>query len=253
MRIFLDDLITKVLKFVFGSKNEDWDDFWKEKVNGRRFIELEDPFQQKVYAKTHKKLMTFLGSIVGKNILEIGAGSGYDSILFATEGANKVTLLDESIYALQYSKLLAQKLKVLEKIEFIHGNCKALPVEDESYDIVFSTGLLEHFGDDVIIQILLECKRVMKKNAKIAMTVPNLISPEIVYRILRDGGIGTERHLSKRRLLRLFKEVEFKNVKVQSASASVIPSCIKVKVNLLSQLIDMLIPLDYLRMVIGEM
>jgi len=250
MEIFLHDLITKVLKFVFGNKNEDWNDFWKEKIKRGRFIELEDSFQQKVYAKTHKKLMTFLGSIVGKSILEIGAGSGYDSILLATKGANKVTLVDKSIYALQYSKFLSQKLKVLDKIEFIHGDCRFLPVKEESYDIVLSTGLLEHFGDDDIIQILSECKRVMKKNAKMAMTVPNLISPEIIYRILRDGGIGSERHLSKRRLMRSFREAGFKNIKIQSASASVIPSCINV--NLLSQLIDILTPLDYLRTVICE-
>jgi ubiquinone/menaquinone biosynthesis C-methylase UbiE len=246
---YFDDLVTKTFNLVFGQKDRDWCNLWRERIDTGSLVELEDPFQQKVYAKTHKRLKDIFGTVEGKGILEVGAGSGYASMLFAQEGVARITLLDKSIDALRYARLLADRLELSNRVEFIHGDCKRLPLSSDSFDIVHSTGVIEHFSDEDIVQILSECQRVMRKDGKVAMIVPNLVSLEILARIMKTKGKGTERHLSKSRLEALFRVCKFRDIKVGSTGASGLPYFVGGKSNTLSRLADGLAPFDYLRTV----
>ncbi|SFO93719.1 class I SAM-dependent methyltransferase [Hydrogenimonas thermophila] len=49
-----------------------------------------------------------------------------------------------------------------------------IPVEDESFDIVLLAEVLEHIENP--IEVLKECKRVLKENGKIVITMPFLYS-----------------------------------------------------------------------------
>ncbi|GAI07041.1 unnamed protein product [marine sediment metagenome] len=168
-------------------------------------------------------------------------------MLLLKEGANSITLLDKSKQAIKYAKKLSSKLK-LKKIKFLSSNSSNLPFQNNQFDIVHSTGLLEHFHDKMILQILKECRRVLKPKGLASMTIPNFFSPEIIWRIIKNKGKGSERHLSKSKMKKLMKLAGFKNVKFINAHASVAPSFFPFQ-NWFTKFIDNAIkPLDYLNL-----
>lgn len=72
------------------------------------------------------------------NILDVGAGPGFISIILAEAGYN-VTAFDFAETMLAEAKENAGSLK--DKISFIQGNAEKLPFEPNSFDVVFSRNL----------------------------------------------------------------------------------------------------------------
>jgi len=92
-----------------------------------------------------------------KTILDIGCGNGV-----ITNELGKyfdVTGLDRSEKALSFVK--TKKLK---------ASCDNIPVENNSFDLVFSSELLEHLTDEIFYKTVEEIKRITKKY--ILITVP---------------------------------------------------------------------------------
>ena len=247
-----DDLITlgintlfKVNKITEEQEKDYWDRFCKKKINSGKFTELDYFFQKKVYARMHHNFLTIMGNVADKEILEAGCGSGYASILLAQEGA-KVTLLDNSQFALEYSKRLCKKLKFRQRIKYILGSVENLPFGENIFDIVHNCGVIEHYDNKIIIKMLREMTRVAKKDGQIMVMIPNLLSPEIVYRMAKFGK-GSERYISKRKLRKLMEKANLQDIEIKSANASVIPSCFPEKIHQrFSFLDDKLKFLDYL-------
>ena len=90
-------------------------------------------------------------------LLEVGCGRGSISSHFAENGW-KCTLLDYSKSVLETAKLIFSGNQ--HEAEFVSGDARDLPIEDNSYDAVVSIGLLEHFDD--IDQIINEQFRILK-------------------------------------------------------------------------------------------
>lgn len=101
---------------------------------------------QATIGEPHQPLLDALaraiGSPAGKRILEVGAGSGGDSVALATQGGCCVSL-DFSTEALR----IARKLMFAtgRNISLVRADGAKLPFRDASFDVVFSQGLLEHF------------------------------------------------------------------------------------------------------------
>lgn len=133
-----------------------WEKYWKRKDHQPRAMhkELLDNLQKRV-------------TIKGKKILEIGTGMGGDSLYLAKKGA-KVTVLDFSSEALKKLKISADREKV--KLHTILADAKKIPLEAESFDIVFHQGFLEHFRNPELY--LLEQKRILKKGGFLLVDVP---------------------------------------------------------------------------------
>jgi len=173
----------------------------------------------------HNYFLSIFGDVNGKKILEAGWGSGYASMLLSQEGTC-CTLLDSSELALKYSKNLLKKIWVNKnKIDYIFGSVEKIPFDDNSFDIVHNCGVIEHYNNKEIKKILFEIKRVTRKGGQIIVVVPNLLSLEIIYRMIKFGK-GSERYILKSTLKNLLKEVGLINVEVKSAHASVLPSFI---------------------------
>jgi ubiquinone/menaquinone biosynthesis C-methylase UbiE len=90
-------------------------------------------------------------------ILNCGCGTGQWSIPFAQDGF-RVTNLDLSDNALFIAKKLFEKKSLSG--DFINGDILNMPFENETFDIVVSFGVLEHFSD--IDQPISEMIRVLK-------------------------------------------------------------------------------------------
>ena len=98
--------------------------------------------------------------VKNKNIIDIGCGSGRFSVALSKLGAKKVTAVDINKQGLEIAKKFIKDSNI-SNIEFIEHNVLELPFEDESFDFVFSKGVLHHTGD--LEKGLEEYSRVLKK------------------------------------------------------------------------------------------
>ena len=105
----------------------------------------------------------------GKRCLEIGCGRGTISAYFSDDGYD-CTLLDISESVIEIAKEIFKKNSL--KATFKVGNANNLPFENNSFDIVFSIGLLEHF-EDVETPIKEQIRVLDKGGLFIAYVVPN--------------------------------------------------------------------------------
>ncbi|MBM3316517.1 MAG: methyltransferase domain-containing protein [Candidatus Eisenbacteria bacterium] len=76
--------------------------------------------------------------------LEVGAGSGRDSLRLVQAGA-RVFLLDYVMSAFEVIRPQAAALGL--RVECVCGDATRMPFRDGAFDLVFHQGLLEHFRD----------------------------------------------------------------------------------------------------------
>ena len=137
------------------SEKHHWDDFWAASQD------LED-----VYT-TDDRITEFLSAQVtleGMRVLEVGAGTGRDAARLAGLGA-EVWTLDYSETSL---RLMREKLS--QPLHIVCGDALALPLESESFDLVFHQGLLEHFRNPGAL--LAENHRILKTGGYLLVDVP---------------------------------------------------------------------------------
>jgi len=110
-----------------------------------------------------------LGDIEGKRVLDLGCGSGENSFLLSKRGGQVVAVdISESLIA------LAKQRTVLNggtdtPIEFLCASAHAIPVPDESFDVVFGAAILHHLDLD---QTSREVFRVLKPGGRAIFKEP---------------------------------------------------------------------------------
>jgi glycosyltransferase involved in cell wall biosynthesis len=113
----------------------------------------------------------------GEVLLELGSGTGELSAYLATQGRN-VILLDYGQECLEFSREVFRRLGL--NATYIHADIRnTFPLPDRHVDIVWSSGVLEHFSDDEILHILRESRRVSRR--RVISLVPNAAS--FAYRL----------------------------------------------------------------------
>ena len=142
------------------SRKENWETFWKEKENVAQVYSNEDRILRN---------LLLAGGVEGKKILEIGAGTGRDSFPLIRHGAD-VVQLDYAENSLRILKRLAEELKLPATI--VGGDTFQLPFPDETFDVVFHQGLLEHFRHPQAEALLKENVRVLKRGGILLVDVP---------------------------------------------------------------------------------
>ena len=136
--------------------------------------------------------------VKGKAVLDIAAGSGYGSYLIART-AKKVTGVDYSPVAAKYAKANYAS----PKITYLQGDAKAIPIDDNSVDVVVSFETLEHIDD--YEKFMSEIKRVLKPNGLLVLSTPNDIE-------FPEGADFHFHEFKQAELERLVKKY-FKNIK----------------------------------------
>ena len=134
-----------------------WNKFWNKKKD-----------LDKVYPSSPSVLKAILskGSVEGLRILEVGAGTGRDSLALANAGAH-VYILDYSEESLKIASSLAATCK---NLHLVQGNAFDSPFPSETFDIVFHQGLAEHFRDP--LPLIKENARLLKKGGFCLCDVP---------------------------------------------------------------------------------
>ncbi len=132
-------------------------DIWESKINNSETNKRLNVVFQKLL--TSKELKT-------KNFLEIGCGLGYFSNKASKMGA-KVTGIDIG------PKLVAINKKITPKGKFVVSSASKLLFNDESFDIVLTTEVIEHV--DKQKDAIKEMFRVLKTNGVLVITTPNRV------------------------------------------------------------------------------
>jgi ubiquinone/menaquinone biosynthesis C-methylase UbiE len=121
---------------------------------------------------------TILSTLNTGNVLEIGAQSGIDAEFLASSGLN--------VTAMDYSDVAIRLLRGRRGIEICKADALSMPFSDNSFDLVYSQGLLEHFREPQLTKLMKEQKRVVKDGGHVLIDVPNSRSlPTVVYKQLR--------------------------------------------------------------------
>lgn len=106
---------------------------------------------------------------IGCRVLEAGSGSGGVSLALARRGA-RVALVDVSAAAVQYSAARFSRAGLPGSVQ--QGDIFALPFRDDSFDLVWNAGVIEHFLPAQRSAALLEMVRVCKPEGRIVVLVP---------------------------------------------------------------------------------
>ena len=93
-----------------------------------------------------------------KSSLELGCGSGRDSIYLSKKGVSAIATDYEPVVI----GTLQEKFKDLD-VKFCVADALNLAFPDKSFDLVFHNGLFVLFGDDEIFTMLKEQERVSRK------------------------------------------------------------------------------------------
>lgn len=123
-------------------------------------------------------LLCALGDVAGKDVLEAGSGSGVLSLELARRGA-KVALLDRSPAALELSRQVFAAARLPGR--FVAGDIFEVPFPANSFDAVWSFGVLEHYTRREAAAALREMARVTKPGGLVVAGVP--YSRALFYRV----------------------------------------------------------------------
>lgn len=99
----------------------------------------------------------------GKKALDVGCGSGVNSIFLAAEGFD-VTGLDISEVGLNNTRVKFAENRIA--IKAVKSSLDCLPFKDDSFDLIISVGAFECVAFDCAARSVQEAKRVLKNNGR---------------------------------------------------------------------------------------
>lgn len=146
--------------------------------------------------------------VPGGMVLEVGCGKGNELLECAKRGLRCVGI-DFSEKALHLLRKRVEEKHL--SITLLRADTRALPFVDNSFDLVFSQGVLEHFRDPQIV--LQEQFRVLRPGGYLVVEVPNRWTLYTIYKkmmmALHRWAPGWETEYSPRELRALLEAQRF--------------------------------------------
>lgn len=125
--------------------------------------------------------------------LEIGSGTGLHSCFISYFGVEVVSIdINQKVVKMAFSNARYYKAK---NVSFVVADACNLPFKDKVFNVCFSQGLLEHFSDSMIKNVILESSRVAER---LIFSVPSINYP--------TQDFGNERLLNPRQWEALLSE-----------------------------------------------
>jgi len=115
-----------------------------------------------------QSMLSFIGDLGSKTLLDVGGGGGHFAHLLAEEGA-RVLVVDYSEAAIEFGRQRFPNLEFLQLPVYELGTLK------EQFDIVTCTDLIEHLDRPSVM--LEEVHKVLKEDGEFFVATDNLSSP----------------------------------------------------------------------------
>ncbi|MBD3162160.1 MAG: methyltransferase domain-containing protein [Candidatus Eisenbacteria bacterium] len=186
-----------------ASTPDHWDRYWRDRTET-----IED-----VYSNEDRILRQLDDlPLAGRRVLEVGAGSGRDSLELARRGA-RIFVLDYVESSFDVIRRLAMEEGI--EVRCVCADATAMPFRDDRFALVFHQGLLEHFRDPE--PLLRENHRVVEPGGHCLVDVPQRYH---VYTLAKHMMIalnrwfaGWETEFAPGRLERLMRRAGFRIVR----------------------------------------
>jgi SAM-dependent methyltransferase len=138
---------------------------------------------------THDRLISRI--VTSDRALEVGTGTSMLSSL-VSKFCETVVSVDANADVLHTAAQFVSAVR--SHVRLVQADAFFLPFADESFDVVFSQGFLEHFGDADVRRLIDEQLRVARL---VLVSVPSAFYPHLGRR--GPGLIGNERLMGSRR------------------------------------------------------
>jgi SAM-dependent methyltransferase len=131
---------------------------------------LSDLTRQDIWSCRRRFLQRLWSEARGLRVVEVGSGPAHDSLVFAEMGA-EVTAVDRSEEALAMGRRFYGELGL--PLRTVLADIRHLELPDAGFDLAFNAGVLEHFDDEYLRQVLAEMIRVVRPGGCVLAFCPN--------------------------------------------------------------------------------
>ena len=165
--------------------NESFDNIWNSLSSRDDFIE-EIGWHKREHQRFIDFICRYIDLLLKKmdfiKVLEIGCGSAIDSYMIAERYDNRVSFTgtDLSIRSIELVKKLKQYFK--KQVTFDVDDATDSSFQDETFDLIFSQGVVEHFKNPAAI--MKEQIRLLKKDGFLIINVPQKYHILTIYKHL---------------------------------------------------------------------
>lgn len=175
-----------------------WNTLYKNYIDDN-FKNWDEYFQTKMKLKRNffKMIIKYLNT--NKPILECGSGTGKFSAYLATLGFN-VYAIDLEQEMVEQTKAICNHYSPNNPIHAIQCSAFDLPFEDKFFSVTHSSGVMEHYSDEEIVQLINEQLRVS-----------NTCIFSVPTKYFEKKMLGNERFLSKKEWRKI---IEKSNAKI---------------------------------------
>lgn len=131
---------------------------------GERFVPTEHGVIRQEHLHRYAWCLPF---VEGKDVLDVASGEGYGSAMLASK-ARSVHGVDISDEAVAHA---AERYAAVDDLTFLQGSAAALPLADDSVDVVISFETIEHLMEQE--EMMSEIRRVLRSDGVLIMSSPN--------------------------------------------------------------------------------
>ena len=151
--------------------------------------------------EAHRYAHGWVGDLSGCRVLDVGCGSGDDTLALTRRGG-RVVGIDISASSLITVRHRLARAGLARGGDVQRSSAESLPFANETFDLVFMNSVLMHVE---AASALAECRRVTKRGGSVIIVEPLLYCPAMwLYRKLFSSFEKVEpRYLSLRQLLRM--------------------------------------------------
>lgn len=157
------------------SKDSDWDEYWEGKNDLKGLLyDICAAFYRKFIIQPSLNHFIKKYFVQGAKLLHAGCGSGQTDVKL--HRIFSITALDNSMPALNvYKRFNSGAGRV------VHGDILHTPFYGDVYDGIYNLGVLEHFTEEDIGNVLSEFHRILKPDGKVVIFWPPTFGLSVVF------------------------------------------------------------------------
>ena len=160
------------------------------KLQSRDKGRFEDIFYKSLYNANEDFFNYLKKNCKDKIVLDYGCGIGNTAEKVFSYKAKSITGIDISEVSISKAKDFAKEKKI--DVDFKVDNCEESSLNDNSFDVVYGTGILHHLK---LEKCLSEIHRILKKNGELIFIEPLGTNPIInIYRKLTPNSRSPDEH-----------------------------------------------------------